>query len=489
MCASDTINKPYKDFIKELFQVDGPFQLLVVCVFMSFGFGTLGIAPAITQDSYAKLHYGYTGESCSIDSENGIYNHACELASAEAQKKASFSSFAQYFLLFLTSPLVGSLSDRWGRKGFYMLGIFFSSLGPLFLLLIQIFPSIDPIYYFIFAASPGIANWFGLSFALMADMVPPTLRAISFSLIQICGFAAIALVPAAAAGFGHLSGSILSCGFCVIGFIYAFFRLPETLSEENKQKAIEKRDEDIANGESIFTSIMKPVTEMALLNRNWFFRYVSVVIVMAALIKSGDRAILLFYVQGQLNFTDGDTAIYVTLFSLFGLISQTYVLKNLVQKYGERWTVITGMIFGIFYNLSYGFYSSHLVVFSTTILSGVSSMVFPTTSSMMSFNVLEHEQGSTQGVFTSLNALSSAIGPVMLNSVFDATINGAFMGPGSMFILAAVIYAIGTIFAFLLPKDEANSKKWASQDTLTSLLSDDANIHNTVEGGDFLDLL
>jgi len=365
------------------------------------------------------------------------------------------------------------------------LGIFFASLGPLFLLLIQIFP-IDPIYYFIFAAGPGLFNWFGLSFALMADIVPPTLRAISFSLIQICGFAAIALVPAAAAIFGHLSGSILSCSFCVIGFFYAYFYLPETLSEENKQRAIDEREEELANGATLATTLFKPVTEMALLNRNWFFRYISVVIVMAALIKSGDRAVLLFYVQGQLNFTDVDTAIYISLFSLFGLISQTYVLKNLIQKYGERWTVIIGMIFGIFYNLSYGFFTSHLVVFSTTILSGVSSMVFPTTSSMMSFNVNEHEQGSTQGVFTSLNALSSAIGPVMLNSVFDATINGAVMGPGTMFILGAFIYAVGSVFSFLLPKEEANSNKWVNPDTLTSLLLGEENVDDTDEETDVL---
>jgi len=74
--------------------------------------------PAIISDRYARLNHGYTGTLCSsIDSD--LIPNACTLGSADAQNAASIASFVQFAFTFVTSPLVGSLSDRYGRKREY----------------------------------------------------------------------------------------------------------------------------------------------------------------------------------------------------------------------------------------------------------------------------------------------------------------------------------------------------------------------------------
>jgi len=308
----------------------------------------------------------------------------------------------------------------------------------------------------------------------MADILPPALRALGMSLIQICSFAAISLIPQLAALYGHLIASIISFGFCVLAFFFCLFFLPETLSAENKEVTLRKFEEERQRGVTWLYTILRPAREMAILNRNSFFRLISGVVCLSALVKAGDRATLLYYLEGQLGFTDMDTADFIVFFSFFGLGAQTFLLKTLVDRIGERWVVIVAMFFGIMYNISYGVFESHFIVIATTAISSVSAMAYPTTASMMSYNVEEDEQGKIQGVFTSINAISSALGPVILNFVFRKTVGGAFFGAGSMFIVASMIYAVATIFSFLLPPEQANAKRnKRTSEMLDGLLGDD----------------
>jgi len=71
----------------------------------------------------------------------------------------------------------------------------------------------------------------------------------------------------------------------------------------------------------------------------------------------------------------------------------------------------------------------------------------------------EHEQGRIQGALYSLSSLASAVGPVSLRVVYHFTKDGAFPGPGTMFIFAALLYLLATCFACALPKEQANSAK------------------------------
>lgn len=71
--------------------------------------------PAITSDSYARLYHGYDGPECS-QIESSDLPIECSLGSADAQRAASYASLTQFFVSFIMSPLLGSLSDRYGRK-------------------------------------------------------------------------------------------------------------------------------------------------------------------------------------------------------------------------------------------------------------------------------------------------------------------------------------------------------------------------------------
>jgi len=252
-----------------------------------------------------------------------------------------------------------------------------------------------------------------------------------------------------------------SVACCLLGLVFAIFVLPETLSMENRQKAILKMEEDEqANGlPNICFRILRPVKDLGMLNRNIFFQLMTFVVVLSLITKAGEQTVQVFYFEGQLGFTQQDISIFLVIHSGAIVIAQSIVLHALIQRIGERYVVIVTMIAGVIFSFLYGIAKSPALIYFAAVISAASGMSFSTFSSMMSFNVKEYEQGSIQGVLASLQAVSNAFGPLLLNFIFDKTADGALFGAGTMFFASVLLYVIAMILSFALPPELANSRE------------------------------
>ena len=119
------------------------------------------------------------------------------------------------------------------------LGIFFYTLVPIALLLIQVFPNINPVLYYVACTSQGIAGWFLPMFAIVADVSPPHILAFAFSIVIVTTEAGIPVIPAIASVYGNITATIVAIFFCILGLIFAVFLLPETVSTESKERAVQ----------------------------------------------------------------------------------------------------------------------------------------------------------------------------------------------------------------------------------------------------------
>ena len=106
-----------ESFLIQFVKTKGPPQITLILMLVALGLGScIGVIPAVMTDRFARLHFGYTGEEeCSdiLHSKPA----ACLDASAQAQSAVASSNFVSNLLTFLTSSLIGSLSDEYGRKG------------------------------------------------------------------------------------------------------------------------------------------------------------------------------------------------------------------------------------------------------------------------------------------------------------------------------------------------------------------------------------
>jgi MFS transporter, DHA1 family, tetracycline resistance protein len=126
-------------------------------------------------------------------------------------------------------------------------------------------------------------------------------------------------------------------------------------------------------------------------------------------------------------------------------------LKILNDAVGERWLVTLCFVLSAVHNVLYGLAKDKATIYVAVAVSSFGAMAFPTISAIKSNNVSSSEQGRIQGALYSLSALASASGPMVLRWVYQYTRDGAFAGPGSMFLVAAMLDAVAVLCAYALP--------------------------------------
>jgi len=451
-------------FIDFFRKSNGPPQTVLLCLLLALSLGsTIGVLPAVVTDRYARIRHGYNGdEDCSFyDVDDRPME--CINGSNDAQNASAVASFVSNMLTFTTSSLMGSISDERGRKGILLLGQFLSLLGPLCLVLLQLFDTMSPNWYYACSACTGFVNWIAIALSTLSDIVPPKWRAASFGLLLAgfsCGFA---FSPILALTLSHLGVSILSFSMLGGGFFFTLFCLPETLTPEIAQRAARDRNSIIVHNEptcgKVKRRMMRPLRELSILNRNQLFRLLATLSFFSGIVSSADQSLLIYYLEDRLRFNDKDISLLFVILGSLGILVQGVFLRPLNELMGEKSLLIFAFSCQTIVNLVYGFATVKAAVFMAVGLGSFGGLAFPTISAMKSYNVEEHEQGRIQGALYSVSSLASAVGPVSLRFIYYQTKGSTFPGPGSMFVFAAFLELIASLIACALPKDQTDSRK------------------------------
>ena len=445
----------------------GPKQMVFLSMLYALALGsTVGVVPAVMTDQYAKIYHNFNSfgnednfNSCA-DYAKGDKPQACLDGSSDAQTFAASASFVSNMLTFFTSSLIGSISDDYGRRFFLILGQFLSMFGPFCLVIIQMFPSTNPNWYYAAHAMGGLINWMSISLSSISDVMPKEWRAPVFG-IQLSGFSlGFALSPVFAIGLTHFGVSVLSLLLLFGGFLFSVWFLPETLPVATRmsarsQKRKYTREDNESKLEWILRALRRPINELSILNRNKLIRLLSALAFFSGMSTAADHTLLIYYVQDHLNFNDHDIAFMFGLIGLLGIFVQGVLLKPITDLIGERLVVVLSFICGAFSNAMYAFAPSKYVIFGAVCVSTFSNMAFPTISAIKSNNVEEFEQGRIQGALYAVNSLASAIGPCLLRLAYQVTRNTEY--PGSFFLVATAFFSFAAVFGFILPKEKANS--------------------------------
>lgn len=260
-------------------------------------------------DRYARLNHGYDGEKYCAEIQPSLMPQACLEGSADAQNSVAIEQFVSNGLTFFSSSLVGSLSDEHGRKGILLLGVFLAMSSPVLLLLVQLNPTMSPMWYYMAGAVQGLVNWIAVALSALADVMPKQWRAASFGLV-LAGFSlGVSCSPLLAFYLGHLHVTCLSISVVILAFLIVLFFFPETLKPEAAEQARITRlaavDNVEGNGKYLWF-LYRPLWELSILNRNTLFRLLSALAFFSGISSSGDRSLILYYIQERVGFTDKD---------------------------------------------------------------------------------------------------------------------------------------------------------------------------------------
>lgn len=274
----------------------------------------------------------------------------------------------------------------------------------------QLVPTLNPWWYYGMHISTGLVNWVAVALSSLADVLPQRFRAPGIGIFLAGFMLGFSLAPIFAIFLNHVQLAFTSFLVAFSGFICTIVFIPETLPPHVAQEAQRRRRElyqrDIAlqNNtmqdystlrrikikafQTIKWLVIRPIREISILNRNYFFRLISMLAFFSGMVSSGDQLLLVYYVEEQLGFTDKDVSIMFMILGIMGLLAQGVFLKPLNECVGEKMVVALCFVIGAVDNIMYGLATTKSTIFAAVAISGFAGMAFPTISAIKSNNVV-----------------------------------------------------------------------------------------------------
>ena len=360
------------------------------------------------------------------------------LAHVDNAMAASYSGYlliAFAIMQFLFSPVLGNLSDQYGRRPILLMSLFGFGVDYIFLFL-------SPSYGWLFVGRI-IAGITGASFttaaAYIADISTPENRAQNFGLIGAAFGVGFMIGPALGGAlgtyFGPKSPFLFAAGLTFLNWLYGFFILPESLSPENRRKFDFKR----AN----------PIGSLKMLSRYPVIIGLVVSIFLIYLSTHAVQSTWVFYTKEKFNWNASERGFSLFFVGLMVAIIQGGLIRIIIPKLGQTKSVYVGLALYAFGFLLFGIAYKGWMMYSFTAIYCLGGIAGPALQGIMSGQVSPNEQGELQGALTSVMSLTSIFGPFLMTGLFTYfTETGTpFYLPGAPMFMGALLMIISTLLA------------------------------------------
>ncbi|MFN0032471.1 MAG: TCR/Tet family MFS transporter [Flavobacteriales bacterium] len=336
---------------------------------------------------------------------------------------------------FVCSPIMGALSDRFGRRPVLLASLF--GFGLDFLLL-AFAPSLWWLYL-----GRIIAGIMGASYttaaAYIADISTDDNKAKNYGMIGAAfglGFIIGPGVGGLLADFGTRVPFIACACLSLLNWLYGYFVLPESLKMENRRPFSWKR----ANPVGAFMQLTKYKSIFAMLAA-FFLLYLAAQAVMTN---------WQYYTMLKFGWHEKQIGLSITIVGLLLAFVQGFLVRVVNPKIGNINAVIVGLVLYVIGMLAFGLAPTGLFMYFACIPYCLGGINGPAMQSIMSDSVPKDSQGELQGIITSVQSVTSIIGPVMMAGIFKHfTIVSEVKFPGAAFITGAILIFLALIIAYI----------------------------------------
>lgn len=335
---------------------------------------------------------------------------------------------------FLFAPILGNLSDRFGRRPVILFSLFGSGLDYLLLAWAPTLP-----WFFLGRIVSGItgAN-FSAAAAYIADVSPPERRAANFGLIGAAFGIGFIFGPALGGWLGDygLRVPFIAAGILtLVNGLYGLFILPESLKPENRR--------------SFSLSRSNPIGALLGLRRHRLVLGLSVSYFISSLAHQVYPSIWVLYTGYRYGWDTKQTGLSLALVGLMAAIVQGGLARKLIPKWGERRSAIVGFAIMAIALTGYGLAPEGWIVYPLIVFGSLSGLAVPAIQGMISRTVGDNEQGGIQGSLTSLQSVAGALGPLLATAVFGFFISekAPAIVPGAPFFFSSALAVMAGFLA------------------------------------------
>ena len=348
---------------------------------------------------------------------------------AEAAPIAGWLTLAYASMQFIFSPILGNLSDRYGRKP-----ILLASLAALSVdyILMGLAPTLA--WLFIGRIIAGIAGaTFATANAVVADLIPPAERAKYFGLNGAAwgmGFIVGPIVGGLLGGYGSRIPFFAAAAFTALNFVIAILVLRETLPA-NQRRAFSVRRANVIGALKSLRVIPGAVVLLVVL----FFYQIG---------HDTLPSTWTWTVMAKFGWTERDVGLSLAALGLGTAIVQGGLVGMFTRKLGEHRTAIIGMTGGALGFLGYAFASSPTMLFASIPLGCLLGLTMPSIRAMLSMQVPANAQGELQGAISGIVSFTAIVAPFAMTHLFSIA-TSRFEFAGASFFAAAVVLLAGAV--------------------------------------------
>ena len=353
---------------------------------------------------------------------------------SDAARWGGWMAFTYAGMQFFFAPIMGGLSDRFGRRPVLLASLFGFGVDYLFMALA---PTIGWLF-----VSRVIAGIMGASFttgaAYIADVSPPEKRAQNFGMVGAVfglGFILGPLIGGLLGPYGARVPFIASAVLALVNWLFGFFVLPESLKPEHRRPFDWKRANPVGSLTNLrkFPVIFGLVASLVLLQ------------IAAHAVQSNWS----YYTIEKFQWTERTVGMSLAAVGLAVAIVQGGLIRVVIPWLGQQRSVYTGLAFYSLGFFLYAFATSTWMMFAFTAIYCLGGIAGPAIQGLISGQVPPNEQGELQGALTSLMSLTSIAGPLLMANVFAwfSGTSAPFYFPGAALALGGVMSLAAALLA------------------------------------------
>lgn len=354
---------------------------------------------------------------------------------SEAAKIGGWLTFAYAITQFVFAPIIGNLSDKYGRRPIILLSLFTFSLDYI---LLAFAPTIT--WLFIGRIIAGVSGAsITTASAYIADVSSPENRAKNFGMIGAAFGLGFIIGPVLGGLLGQYGARVpfyAAAVLCLINFLYGYFILPESLSKENRRAFEWKR----ANPIGAFLHLRKYPKLIGL-------------VLSIFLLYTASHAVhsnWSYFTMYQFKWDEKMVGISLGVIGLLVGIVQGGLIRIINPKLGNEKSVYVGMSLYTFGMFLFALATESWMMFAFLVPYCLGGIAGPAMQAVISSQVPANEQGEIQGTLSSLMSASAIVGPPMLSMVFYYFTHkdAPFLFAGAPFVLGGILMLISTLIAY-----------------------------------------
>jgi MFS transporter, DHA1 family, tetracycline resistance protein len=356
---------------------------------------------------------------------------------SDASRYAGWLTFAYAIMQFLFSPVLGNLSDQYGRRPVLLISLFGLGIDYLFL---AFAPTIG--WLFVGRLVAGISGAsFTTASAYIADISTSENRAKNFGLIGAAfgmGFILGPVLGGSLAPFGARVPFYAAAILSLLNWTYGYFVLPESLAQENRRRFQWKR----AN----------PLGALQLLMRYPSIGWLAISLFLLYIGSHAVQSNWSFFNMEKFKWTPSMVGFSLGLVGLLVGIVQGGLIRYINPRLGNSKSVYVGLGFYALGMLLFASATQGWMMFAFLVPYCLGGICGPALQSIMAGQVPPNEQGELQGALTSIMSLTTIIGPPLMTNIFSYFTgkNAPVYFPGAPFVLGSVLMLSSALVAYRL---------------------------------------